>query len=207
MTLRRVSRDSRGIAAVEFAFIAPLLIILALATADLVQFIRSQLRLDETAVQLGQLVSQCDSISAADEPQFWNFAQQIIGSLGQVTGPQAAGAVIISAVYLQTDPNKPNYNKNVVAWQVRTGNPKQGSSVGLQGGVANITEGFIVPSADTLLVTEVYLPLQAWVFSAEFMGNVLAATLNGTTLYLTRASDAAAIWQNAPAGNQLACTK
>lgn len=201
--MRRVSRDSRGVAAVEFAFIAPLLIILALATSDLVQFIRSQLRLDETAVQLGQLVSQCDSISAADAQQFWTYAQQIVGSVGTVTGAPntTPGAVIISAVY-STDGKT-----NKVAWQLSTGNPTQGSSVGVAGGTAKITEGFIVPSGDTLLVTEVYLPLQAWVFSAGFMGNVLATTLNGTTLYLTRASDASAIWKTVPAGNQLACTK
>jgi Flp pilus assembly protein TadG len=59
--MRRVSGDRRGIAAIEFAIVAPLLIILALATVDLVQFIRSQLRLDETAAQLGQLVSQCEA--------------------------------------------------------------------------------------------------------------------------------------------------
>jgi Flp pilus assembly protein TadG len=198
--LRHVSRDRRGVAAVEFAFVAPLLIILALATADLVQFIRSQFRLDETAVQLGQLVSQCDSISTADEAQFWNYAQQIVGGVGQVTGATATGAVIISAVY------SADGKTNKVAWQISTGNPKQGSSVGKQGGTANITENFIVPSGDTLLVTEVYLPLQPWVFSAGFMGNAASTDLNGTTLYLTRAPDASAI-QQVPAGNQLACTK
>jgi hypothetical protein len=52
----------------------------------------------------------------------------------------------------------------------------------------------------------VYLPLQAWVFSTGFMGNVLSATLNGTTLYLTRAPDASAI-QTLTTSNQLACTK
>jgi Flp pilus assembly protein TadG len=123
--MRRVNRDRRGVAAVEFAIIAPVLILLALATSDLVQFIRSQLRLDETAVQLGQLVSQCDSISTGDTQQFWNYAQQIIGSLGQVTGDpkKTPGAVIISAVYSQNGANK-------LAWQVQTGNPNQSSSVG-----------------------------------------------------------------------------
>jgi Flp pilus assembly protein TadG len=200
--MRRVNRDRRGVAAVEFAIIAPVLILLALATSDLVQFIRSQLRLDETAVQLGQLVSQCDSISTGDTQQFWNYAQQIIGSLGQVTGDpkKTPGAVIISAVYSQNGANK-------LAWQVQTGNPNQSSSVGgVVGGPANITEGFTVPANETLLVTEVYLPLQAWVFSAGFIGNVMNTVLNGTTLYLTRASDGAAL-QKAPQGSSPVCTK
>ena len=200
--MRRVSRDRRGVAAVEFAFIAPLLILLALATVDLVQFIRSQLRLDATAVQLGQLVSQCDSISNGDVQQFWNYAQQIIGSLGQVTGDSRTtpGAVIISAVYSQNGANK-------LAWQVQTGNASQGSSVGGKiGGPAQIAENFTVPANQTLLVTEVYLPLQAWVFSSGFMGNVLKTVLNGTTLYLTRASNAAAI-QQTPKGSSPVCTQ
>ena len=202
MPAHRVSRDRSGVAAVEFAFVAPLLIILSLATADLVQYIRAQLRLDETAVQLGQVVSQCDSVSTADAQQFWNYAQQIMGSVGTVTGAAKTtpGAIIISAVY------SPDGKTNKVAWQLSTGNPLQGSSVGVAGGTAHITEGFIVPSGDTLLVTEVFLPLQPWVFSAGFMGSVAATTLNGTTLYLTRASDASAIQQR-PTGNQLACTK
>jgi hypothetical protein len=189
------------VAAVEFAFVAPLLIILALVTVDLVQFIRAQFRLDETAVQLGQLVSQCDSISTADEAQFWNYAQQIVGSVGQVTGDpkETPGTVIISAIYSSDG------KTNKVAWQISS-NQTHGSSVGGAGGAAKVTEGFIVPSGDTLLVTEVYLPLQAWVFSTGFMGNVLSATLNGTTLYLTRAPDASAI-QTLTTSNQLACTK
>jgi hypothetical protein len=126
--------------------------------------------------------------------------------VGQVTGAQATGAVILSAVYLQTDQNKPNYNKNVVGWQYSTGNPAQGSSVGSEGGPAKITEGFIVPSGDTLMVTEVFLPLSAWVLSAGFTGNVLNTVLNGTTLYLTRAPDAASI-HNKPQAGSAVCTK
>ena len=191
-------------AAVEFAFTAPLLIVLALATADLVQFIRSQLRLDDAAVQLGQLVSQCDSISTADTQQFGNYAQQILGGLGNVTGDpkQTPGGVIISAVYSKN-------NANVFAWQLRTGNADQGSSVGggTAGAAANITEGFTVPAGETMLVTEVFLPLQAWVFSVGFMGNVLPTTLNGTTLYLSRAPDSASLQKTPTASTQPACTK
>ena len=140
--MRRVSRDRRGLAAVEFGLVAPVLIVLALATADLVQFIRSQLRLDATAVQVGQLVSQCNSITdPGDINQVWTYAQRIVGGLGTVTGPNAQGAVIISAVYSLN-------GKNTLAWQKKTGNPTQTSSVGsLQGKAATITEGFVVPAS------------------------------------------------------------
>ena len=197
----RVSRDRRGVAAVEFAIVAPVLIVLALATADLVQFIRSQLRLDATAVQVGQLVSQCNSITdSGDISQFWTYAQRIVGGLGTVTGANAQGAVIISAVYTLN-------GKNTLAWQKKTGNPTQASSVGsTQGKAATITEGFVVPAGQTLLVTEVSLPQQPWVFSAGFMGSVLPAVLNGTTLFLTRAPNAPSL-QKLVINTQPDCTK
>jgi Flp pilus assembly protein TadG len=195
-----VSKDRRGVAVVEFAIVAPVLIVLALATTDLVQFIRVQLRLDATAVQIGQLVSQCESITdSGDINQFWTYAQQIVGSLGTVTGSNPQGAVIISAVYTLN-------GKNTLAWQKKS-NPAQTSSVGsTQGKAATITEGFVVPAGQTLLVTEVSLPRQPWVFSAGFMGSVVPTVLNGTTLFLTRAPDAPSI-QTLVSNSQPDCTK
>jgi hypothetical protein len=177
------------------------MIVLALATADLVQFIRVQLRLDATAVQIGQLVSQCESITdSGDINQFWSYAQQIVGSLGTVTGANAQGAVIISAVYTLN-------GQNTLAWQKKS-NPLQTSSVGsTQGKAATITEGFVVPAGQTLLVTEVFLPQQPWVFSASFMGSVLPIEMNGTTLFLTRAPDATSIRTLATNSPQPDCTK
>jgi Flp pilus assembly protein TadG len=198
----RVSTDRRGVAALEFAVVVPVLLLLSLATADLVRFIRSQLRLDSTAVQLGQLVSQCNRITTpGDTDQFWAYAQRIIGSLGTVTGTSPQGSVIISAVYSQSGANK-------LAWQKRTGNTAQASSVGsTAGGAATIKEGFVVPTGQTLLVTEVSLPQQPWVFSANLMGNVLPKVLNGTTLFLTRAPDAPSLQQQPAASAQPDCTK
>jgi Flp pilus assembly protein TadG len=198
--MRLASKDRRGTAAVEFAIVGPVLILLALATTDLVQFLRSQLRLDAAAVQIGQLVSQCNHItSPGDSDQFWAYAQRIIGGLGTVTGADAQGSIIITEVHSLNGVNKSN-------WQLRTGNAAQTSSVGIPPGNAAITEGFVVPTGQTLLVTEVNLPLQPWVFSAGFMGTVLPTVLNGTTLYMTRAPDAPAIQQQPSASNQADCT-
>jgi Flp pilus assembly protein TadG len=201
--MRRARLDKRGIVAVEFALVAPVLILLALATTDLVQLLRSQLRLDAAAVQLGQLVSQCNRITdSGDVNQFWTYAQRIVGSLGTVTGANAQGAVIISAVY------SPDGKKNTLAWQKKTGNAAQTSSVGLTpGNAATITEGFVVPAGQTLLVTEVSLPQQPWVLSARFMGSVLPTVLNGTTLFLTRAPDAPSIQTPPVISPQPDCTK
>jgi Flp pilus assembly protein TadG len=202
--MSRARLDKRGVAAIEFALVAPVLILLALATTDVVQFLRSQLRLDATAVQLGQLVSQCNSITdTGDINRFWTYAQQIVGSLGTVTGANAQGAVIISAVNVPSSGSQSG--KNTLAWQKKTG-ATQISSVGSTlGGTATIKEGFVVPAGQTLLVTEVFLPQQPWVLSARVMGIVPSKMLNGTTLFLTRAPDAPSI-QTLVTNSSRACT-
>jgi len=200
MAQRAVSRDSRGNAAVELAVFAPVLLLLILATTDLVQSLRAQMRLDSAAVQLGQVVSQCNTINTpGDTAQFWSYAQSIVGNLGAVTGASAQGAVIVSAVYSASGTNK-------VAWQVRTGNVNQSSSVGTAGGTATIAESFVVPTSQTLLVTEVYLPRQAWVLSAGLMHGTMPEVLNGTTLFMTRAPNATALQQSPTASSLPNCT-
>ena len=56
-------------------------------------------------------------------------------------------------------------------------------------GTATIAEGFVVPSGQTLFVTEVYAIVQPWILSAGLIGTVLPNVLNGTTLFLSRAPD------------------
>jgi Flp pilus assembly protein TadG len=45
-------RDRRGVAATEFALIAPVLAGLILVTVDIVQYLRAQLRVEAAALQV-----------------------------------------------------------------------------------------------------------------------------------------------------------
>lgn len=196
----RSARNRRGAAAAEFALVSPLFFLLVLATIDLVQLIRTQLRLDAAATQLGQIVSQCNRITdPGDTSQFWTHAQRILGGVGRVTGGSAPGAVIVSAVFSEEGANR-------VAWQRRTGDAGRPSSVGRQGGAATLAGGFVVPAGQTLIVTEIYAPRQAWVLSAGLMGDLLPRMLNGTTLFLSRAPDASALQQPPEAEAEADCT-
>jgi len=199
--MQRVSLNKNGTVAVEFGLAAPLLLLLALATTDLVQLLRSQLRLDSAAVQVGQLVSQCNRITdPGDTSQFWVYAQRVMGDQGDVTGTDATGSIIVSAVFSQSGANR-------VAWQRRAGNAASRSSVGVQGGTATISEGLVVPTGQTLLVTEVFFPRDPWVLSASIMGGALPVVLSGTTLFMTRAPDAPSIQKPPTSSAQPDCTK
>jgi hypothetical protein len=178
-------RDGRrGSSAVEFALVAPAILLLATAGTDLVNYLRSQMRVDAVAQQLGQLVSQCNRIvNPGDVNQFWTYAQRIVGDLGVVTGAGAEGAVIITAVGNVG-------NVSTIAWQQRTGSATHASSVGAGSGAATLGGSYVVPTGQTLFVTEVFLPRQLWNLSEPIMGTEPKFTLNGTTLFFTRATDA-----------------
>lgn len=220
--MRRAERiGRRGVAAVEFALILPVLLILMLGTVDILTALRAQLRLETAAVQLGQIVSQCGRIT--DDPanetddlgQFWTHGQRMIGNLGTIRGTGTDGAIIITAVR-----RRPNTNQNEVAWQRRTGTGNHASSVAnanQQGqpaparANATIAAGFIVPPNETLFVTEVTLNRTALLLRGPVVNNALPQQLRSVTLFLSRSSvpgdlqnPPAAPTQNDPGG--LSCT-
>jgi Flp pilus assembly protein TadG len=199
--MTRPARDRRGVAAVELALIAPLLALIMLGITDLVQFMRAQVRVETTAVQVGQTVSQCDAISSpGDTGQFWALAQGTLGSVATVRGAQttsgggATGAVVVTAVRNLNGANR-------VAWQVRTGAATHASAIGSSGGAAALPGTYVVPPGQLLIVTEVFAPTQPRVLSRALMAiDALPQVLSATSMYLSRLPDATAVTQG-PSNN------
>ena len=63
---RSLAADRRGVAAVEFAFIAPLMVLLFFGLAQLSQAIIASRHTNHSASSLGDLVAQCSSINDTD---------------------------------------------------------------------------------------------------------------------------------------------
>lgn len=198
---RQAPRGARaGAVSVEFGLLLPILALIVMAMSDVVNLFRAHLRVESTALQLGQLVSQCNAITTpGDTSQFWTYAQRVMGSLGAITGAGANGAVIVSAV------GRVN-NANQVAWQQRTGNAAIQSRVGTAGGPATLSGNFEVPQGQTLFVTEVFLPRDTWISAAGLVGSDAERVLRGATMFLTRAPDAPALLQPPTASSQTNCT-
>ncbi len=199
---RRPLRDRRrgGVVSLEFGLLMPVLALIVLAMSDVVNLFRANLRVESAALQLGQLVSQCNVISTpGDTNQFWSYAQRVIGSLGTVTGSGAAGAVIVSAV------GRVN-NANQIAWQFRTGSTAHQSEIGTAGASASLPGTMVVPTGQTLFVTEVFLPRDTWIVSALMMGGRDTRTLQGSTMFFTRAPDAPSLLLAPQASAQPNCT-
>jgi len=67
--LHRFSRDQRGVSAVEFAFIAPVLILIYFSVADLSQAMLAQRKVGHAASAIGDLVAQpCPSTNTSCPP-------------------------------------------------------------------------------------------------------------------------------------------
>jgi len=93
--MRNLVPDRRSLAAVEFAVVAPLVMMLFLAFADGVQLGRGHLRVQSTANQIGQVISQCKKVSGGDQAQLMGLAQRLLGPFA------ASGkkwAVVVTAI-------------------------------------------------------------------------------------------------------------
>ncbi len=173
---RHLRSARRGVAAVEFALVLPFILLAMLGTADLVIFLRTKIKLDETAVELGFTVTQYTQLYDSDFPVLFN-ASQVIAGTTPVTG--TFGATIISCVY--------NAGSGpVIAWQQRTGAPGFKSQIGSAGGTPKLPDAYTVVANQMLIVTEIYTSATAFVFSVGFMGTSGPGALYAYSLQVPR---------------------
>lgn len=189
------ARTRRGIASVELALVAPVLVLLLAGVSDVVTYYRAQLRFETASAMLGQIVSQCSTITnQADANEFYSYAQTIVGNLTNLSSTNGTGAIIISAMGVTT---ANNVTAPRIRWQLRSGNPTQNSTFGAVNGVANLGAGNnTVGNGSTIFGIEIYGSTQAYVLSQNIMGTLLGP-LKGVTLFASRATDATSL-QNAP---------
>ena len=93
--LKRLRSDIRGIAAVEFALIAPVVILLYCGFAELTMAMMAERRAAHTASVVADLVAQTPSISSAELTDIWTVGQRDYESLPDehpsATGDQRHG--------------------------------------------------------------------------------------------------------------------
>jgi Flp pilus assembly protein TadG len=115
--LARLVGDRRGVSAVEFALLAPLMIALYLGCVEISDGVAAQRKVSLTAAALANLTAQVTSISQAD-------MTNILDASGAIIKPYSAANISMSVSCLKIDANK-----NVsVKWSVaRGGSPLSGS--------------------------------------------------------------------------------
>ncbi len=187
----------RGVAATEFALVAPILVLLVLATVDVVQLLRAQLRVEAATLQVAQMASQCDRLTTGDVMAFRQLAQRIIGRFATLSGD--GGGLVISAVYSQNGANR-------VAWQQHLGDPAPTSGAGTAGGTASIGGGFVVPPTQTLFVVELFAVVPQGLTPGRLAHIILSWELSSRVHFLSRVPDSSRL-QVSPAQDAAgACT-
>lgn len=78
--LNRWRRDRRGVSAIEFAFIAPILILCYFGVAELCGALLAQRKAGHVASEVGDLVAQCQTVAPSDfsSTGFWAVGSAVL---------------------------------------------------------------------------------------------------------------------------------
>ncbi|WP_209015248.1 TadE/TadG family type IV pilus assembly protein [Roseibium limicola] len=76
--LARLNTDARGVAAVEFALILPILLLLLVGMAEFTTALNQKQKVSQTARSVADLVAQADIVSSSDMQDVMYAAQQIM---------------------------------------------------------------------------------------------------------------------------------
>lgn len=103
----RFCRDRRGVAAIEFAFIAPVLLIMYFVTMEASQAIETSKKVSRIGSMVADLVTQQQSVVAADLDAIMSIGNSTLQPYNR-----SSPKIIITAIQISTDPTP----KVQVAW-------------------------------------------------------------------------------------------
>jgi Flp pilus assembly pilin Flp len=168
-----LARARRGVAAVEFALVLPILALLLAATADIALHLRTTFRIERTAAELANLVSQHESLASADLTRLFEAAEAISGPSLTVANPGGQGGRTVISLVAGANTEVSCPAANCILWQRSRGNAARfpESRIGAERATAALPGGFIVPPAQTVVVAEVFYPRSAWFFADAFFGS------------------------------------
>lgn len=145
--LRDFQRDERGLASTEFLIMLPFILLLLLATVEVVRFAYLHMKLQNVAANVADIISRPDQVSASDISNMFTATPVMMR-------PFEAGArlrLIVSGVIVPEEDDPPE-----IAWQAEGGGTLGATSlVGAFGEVADVPEGLVYFGGEALIVAEV----------------------------------------------------
>lgn len=146
--LQPLLHDERGVAAIEFAFILPILAFLFLGIVEISNFVMVNQRTEKVAHMVADLVTQYEEITTND-------LDTILAASNDFMNPfpfSERGHIIITAVHR-------NVNEGPeVAWQYEGGGElnELTSNFGSTGFASPLPDGFTLNERETVVIAEVY---------------------------------------------------
>ncbi|MGI4795261.1 MAG: TadE/TadG family type IV pilus assembly protein [Janthinobacterium lividum] len=177
-----------AVSTLEFALLAPILLVLALAMSDVITWIRNDFKLEQVAAQMGQIISSCKALDdPGDFRRFASEAQLMAGSL-DITSTTGVGAFIVSGV-------TPSGTTETIRWQYFFGNPIyhsilcDTSSACSTDAIATIPGNYMVPKNQVLIATESVASVGSWVLSAKILNLTSSSVQRAYSLFLVRTAN------------------
>lgn len=137
----RMLRPTDGLAAVEFALLAPVLALLLMGTIELSNALECRQKVSSETSSIADLVAQTSTVSAGDLTNIFNAGNSILY-------PFATGnvSVVVSSIV-----NQPN-GSNTVAWSV----PYNGGVALQQNAAVSVPSGIISAGGSAIFVQVSY---------------------------------------------------
>jgi hypothetical protein len=179
MSLRRTQHlaarfwaDRRGLAAVEFALILPVLLLFAIGVSELARFALLGLKVQHAADTVADLASGSAQLVPASMTDIFTAVRHIV----QPFDVASQGRVIVSGV------NVVGNGAPTVLWQcVGPGALTASSQIGARGGSATLPGDLVLRDGESVIVSEMYFR-----YEQTLLGIVPAATLRRVTFYRPR---------------------
>jgi Flp pilus assembly protein TadG len=127
--------DRRGVGAVEFALVVPIVIVVYLAGFEIAEAASVYRKLTDTTVQLANVTAQYSTMSGAD-------VSNVMGASSQIMTPYATGPLSIVLSEVTTDAN----GAATVTWSQESNGAalKCGSAVTMPAGFATANTSYIL---------------------------------------------------------------
>ncbi|MFO0390017.1 MAG: TadE/TadG family type IV pilus assembly protein [Alphaproteobacteria bacterium] len=146
-SLISLGKKQDGVAAIEFALVAPILMLLFLGVVEITRFVIISQKTEKAALTMSDLVAQSKEISTDD-------LDILIQAAGEVMKPlefNDTGYVIVSSV------SRVGSNAATVNWQYTGGGTwTHSSQIGFQGSAATLPAGFELDPNEGIIIAEVY---------------------------------------------------
>lgn len=146
-SFRELAICKAAVAAVEFAIVAPAVIILFCGGSELAFFLHAHYQTAQAASTVADVISRYDTLTSDNIEALLSVASQVVGD----TAFEDDGEIILSSV------SRSSGETPTVAWQCTGGGGYEGESlVGAVGDDATLPSSLTLADDDNVIIAEVY---------------------------------------------------
>jgi hypothetical protein len=181
--LPAVLRCRRGVVAIEFAAMMPILALMLIGVFEVTRYMIAIQKVDRIAVAMADYVSQAQTITQSE-------LDDLFEAVATISSPVSfeSGTVFVSSVYKSSDAAPPT-----IVWQRKGGGPLSvASAIGAEGGTASLPQGMTLIALEGMVVAEAVMDFEP-VFLQAFVSPV---RIYRTAFYRPRKSNQVAISGN-----------